>query len=179
MGQRSWLEPMARWYLRGDDHFHSPFFTRVKPIEPAGCTLQICCCSDQRGDLNRSRGQQFDALRDFAVGCAGSEDREFSGDDCLKRKLDRWGEVSNEGDTATSADHFETGAYRFISTDDFHGSIGAFSIGPLKYQFDWILGASIDGVGGTEFFGKLQFFVFEIDGNDFREPCDLEGLDTQ
>ena len=113
------------------DHLHGTFFASVEAIEPIGGVFEVGRSGDQWSDLDCTRGEQFDALRDFAVGGAGSVDRQFSGDDGLEGQFDAWSEVSDEGDRAASSYDLEARADGFVSSDDFHGCIGSALIGPI------------------------------------------------
>jgi hypothetical protein len=73
----------------------------------------------------------------------------------------------------------EARANGFVSSDDFHCCIGSALIGPIEDSVYGVLGPSVDGVCCAEGFGELEFFVFEIDGDDFGEACNFEGLDAK
>jgi hypothetical protein len=73
----------------------------------------------------------------------------------------------------------EAGVNGFICTDDFHCGIGASSAGPFEDECNGVLGFCVDGVRSAEGASESEFFVFEIDCDNFVEAGEFEGLDTE
>ncbi len=73
----------------------------------------------------------------------------------------------------------EAGVYRFIGSDDFHCGICSTSAGPFEDESYRVLGFGVNGVGSAEGACEGEFFVFEVDGDNFAEAGEFKGLDAE
>ena len=65
------------------------------------------------------------------------------------------------------------------AADDFHCDVRALAAGLRENGLPWIVRLRVDRTGRAQFGRKFQFFIFDIDGNDFAAARNAQGLTHQ